>query len=327
MDLLLNFVLLVVGFVLLIKGADFFVEGSSYVAKALKVPTIIVGLTIVSIGTSAPEMAVSIAAAAKGENAMAISNVIGSNIFNLLMVLGVCAIIKPVVVKESLLKREFPFSIILGIILMICVSDNLIPWKNASYKGEFIGAIGRKAGVGFLIILVLFVVFLVVSALRERKVAADSEEFKRMNPFLCLLYIVGGVAAIVVGGDVVVDNAKEIALAFGMTETLVGLTIVSMGTSLPELVTSVVAARKGSNDMAVGNVVGSNIFNILLVLGMSVTIAPMLVLTTSAIDLVILAVVSIMTYIFALNKKTIGRLEGLVMVLTYAAYMVYIIVR
>ncbi len=327
MELLLNLFLLVVGFLLLIKGADFFVEGSSYVAKALKVPTIIVGLTIVSIGTSAPELAVSVAAAAKGENAMAISNVIGSNLFNLLVVLGVCAIIKPVQVKPSLLKREFPFAIILGIILMILVSDELMPWKNTSYSGEYIGALGRKAGIGFIVLMVAFIIFLVVSALKERKNMNDEEEFKKMNPILCLIFIVGGAAAIVFGGDLVVDSAKFIALKAGMTETLVGLTIVALGTSLPELVTSIVAARKGSNDMAIGNVVGSNIFNILLVLGLSITLSPMLVLTNSAIDLAILAVVSIITYIFAIRKKSLGRLEGCIMVGMYVIYMVYIIMR
>ncbi len=325
MDLLLNVVLLVVGFFLLVKGADYFVEGSSYIAKVLKVPTVIVGLTIVSIGTSAPELAVSIVAAVKGESAMSISNVIGSNMFNLLVVLGTCAVIKPVKVKESLLKFEFPFSIILTGLLLFFVADKVMPWNDVKYSSGIIGELGRPAGIIILVILVAFIIILIKSALKQRE--GMNDEFKKMNPILCAIYVIGGVAAIVIGGDVVVDNAKSIALTFGMSETLVGLTIVAMGTSLPELVTSVVASRKGSNDIAVGNVVGSNIFNILLVLGLSATISPMLVLSVSAIDLIILIVVSIVGYIFAFGKKEIDRKEGIIMLLIYAAYMVYAIIR
>ena len=325
MDLLLNVVLLVVGFFLLVKGADYFVEGSSYIAKILKVPTVIVGLTIVSIGTSAPELAVSIVAAVKGESAMSISNVIGSNMFNLLVVLGTCAVIKPVKVKESLLKFEFPFSIILTGLLLFFVADKVMPWNDVKYSSGIIGELGRPAGIIILVILVAFIIILIKSALKQRE--GMNDEFKKMNPILCAIYVIGGVAAIVIGGDVVVDNAKSIALTFGMSETLVGLTIVAMGTSLPELVTSVVASRKGSNDIAVGNVVGSNIFNILLVLGLSATISPMLVLSVSAIDLIILIVVSIVGYIFAFGKKEIDRKEGIIMLLIYAAYMVYAVIR
>ena len=325
MELLLNILLLAVGFVLLVKGADYFVEGSSYIAKVLKVPTVIVGLTIVSLGTSAPELAVSVVAAIKGESAMSISNVIGSNMFNLLVVLGVCSLIKPVKVKESLLKFEFPFSIILTGLLLFLVSDKIMPWNKNEFDKDTIGALGRPAGIIILVIMVGFIFILIRSALKER--ANMNEEFKKMNPILCAIYVIGGVAAIVIGGDVVVDNAKSIALAFGMSETLVGLTIVAVGTSLPELVTSVVASRKGSNDIAVGNVVGSNIFNILLVLGLSATISPMNVLTISAIDLVILVVVSIIGYLFALGKKEINRKEGIIMLLIYAAYMVYAVIR
>lgn len=326
MELLWNIVLLLAGFVLLIKGADYFVEGSSYVAKALKVPSFIVGLTIVSIGTSAPELAVSIAAAVKGENAIALSNVIGSNMFNLLMVLGICALICPIQVKPSIMKREFPFSILLGILLLVFVADDIMPWNHKVYADKDIGVLGRGAGIFFLLLMVVFVIFLVVTAMKERQ-NMEEEKIKKMHPLVCLVFIVGGVAAIVFGGDIVVDNAKEIALTFGMSDSLVGLTIVAMGTSLPELVTSIVAARKGSNDIAVGNVVGSNVFNILLVLGASAAISPMTVLTTSAIDLGILAVVSIISYLMILRKKSIGRFEGAVMVGMYVAYMVYLILR
>ena len=325
MELFFNIVLLLVGFVLLVKGADYFVEGSSYIAKVLKVPSVVIGLTIVSWGTSAPELAVSVSAAMKGESAISISNVIGSNIFNLLVVLGVCAVIKPVKVKKSLLKFEFPFSIVLAGLLLFFISDKFMPWNKTEFASDTIGAVGRPAGIILLVIMVVFCGILLKSAMKER--TQEKEEFKKMNPVLCAVFVIGGLAAIVIGGDMVVDNAKSIALAFKMSETLVGLTIVAMGTSLPELVTSVIAARKGSNDIAVGNVVGSNIFNILSVLGISAAISPMNVLTLSAIDLIVLIVVSIIGYIFALGKKEINRGEGIAMLAIYASYMVYTIIR
>lgn len=309
---MMTYVLLIVGFLLLIKGADFFVEGSAAVAKKLRVPTMIIGLTIVAMGTSAPECAVSIAASIKGSNAMAISNVVGSNIFNLMVVSGFCALFTPLIVHAKTLKQEFPFSILAAIVMLIA---------------GFIGmTLGRIDGVILLVLFAFFLAWMVKSALKARVNAEDIEEenVKDLGNLQCLLYIIGGIIAIVIGGDLVVDSATEIARTFGLSENLIGLTIVAFGTSLPELVTSAVAAKKGEVDMALGNVIGSNIFNILLVAGIAATVSPMAFLMENVIDLVILIVMSIVVWSFASTKKKIGRAEGVFMLIIYVAYIVYI---
>lgn len=309
---MMTYVLLIVGFLLLIKGADFFVEGSAAVAKKLRVPTMIIGLTIVAMGTSAPECAVSIAASIKGSNAMAISNVVGSNIFNLMVVCGFCALFTPLIVHAKTLKQEFPFSVLAAIVMLIA---------------GFIGmTLGRIDGVILLVLFAFFLAWMVKSALNARANAEviEEENVKDLGNLQCLLYIIGGIIAIVIGGDLVVDSATEIARNFGLSENLIGLTIVAFGTSLPELVTSAVAAKKGEVDMALGNVIGSNIFNILLVAGIAATVSPMAFLMENVIDLVILIVMSIVVWSFASTKKKIGRAEGVFMLIIYVAYIVYI---
>lgn len=309
------YVWLVAGFVLLIKGADFFVEGSSGIAKNLRVPSLIIGLTIVAMGTSAPELAVSTAAALKGNNAIAVSNVIGSNLFNLIVVCGVCAILSPLHIQLKTLKEEFPISIAAGILLLIF-----------AYTRK---SLGRIEGIVFLLLFVLFMYWMVKSALKARKEGAAivEEEIKSLPMWKCLVFIVGGIGAIVLGGDVVVDSASDIAATFGLSQTLIGLTIVAVGTSLPELVTSVVAARKGENEMALGNVIGSNIFNVLLILGVSSAITPISIGIESIYDLVLLTVMSLMVYIFALSRRRLNRTEGIIMIAVYLVYMYYICTR
>lgn len=318
-----TYVLLIVGFVLLIKGADFFVEGSSGVAKKLKVPALIIGMTIVAMGTSLPECAVSVAASIAGNNELAVSNVVGSNIFNLMVVCGACALFCPLVVKVNILKKEFPFSILMAALLLVL-----------GYIGMIVG---RVDGVILLVIFTIFLVWMVLSALKARKAERSAEleaevqaaeaDIKEIPVWLCLIYIVGGAIAIAGGGKLVVDSASAIALAFGLSQNLVGLTIVAMGTSLPELVTSIVAARKDEVDMALGNVIGSNIFNILFVLGIAATISPVAFIMENVIDIIILTAMSVVVLGFAWSKKTIGRWEGLFMLMVYAGYMVYICVR
>lgn len=309
----MEYVLLIVGFILLIKGADFFVDGSASVAKKLRVSSMIIGLTVVAMGTSAPECAVSIAASFRGDNAVAVSNVIGSNIFNLLMVCGICAVISPLPVKAETMKKEFPISIVAAIALVVM-----------GYLGM---EVGRVDGLLLLGAFIVFLIWLVRGARKGRDANEDEEEIKTLSTWLCLIYIVGGIAAIVVGGDLVVDSATTIAENFGLSQTLIGLTIVAMGTSLPELVTSIVAAGKGETDMAIGNVIGSCIFNILLVLGIAGAISPIEVLMENVIDAIILIGISIVTWIFAWTGKRINRAEGAIMVAIYAAYMGYICVR
>lgn len=309
---MLDYILLIVGFILLIKGADFFVDGSASVAKKLRIPTMIIGMTIVAMGTSAPECAVSIAASIKGSNTIAISNVVGSNIFNLMIVCGACALFAPLAVKTSTLKQEFPLSIFAAILLL-----------GAGYRGM---NLGRVEGILLLVIFAAFLIWMVMEA-KKARANTETEEIETLSGWKCLIYIIGGIIAIVIGGDLVVDSASAIAADFGLSQTLIGLTIVAFGTSLPELVTSLVAAKKGETDMALGNVIGSNIFNILLVLGIAAAVSPMNMLMENLIDDIILIAVSILVWIFAWRKKKLNRIHGIIMILIYAAYVVYICMR
>ncbi|MDD5872956.1 MAG: calcium/sodium antiporter [Clostridia bacterium] len=311
-DVLISVGLLVVGFVLLIKGADFFVEGSSSVAKMLKVPSIIIGLTIVAMGTSLPECAVSITASLTNNNALAVSNAVGSNIFNLMVVCGLCALFNPLIVDKSTLKKEFPFSMLCAILLLVL-----------GYIGM---VLGRWDGIILLVLFVGFIVWMVRSALKARAAASD-EEYEVLPVWKCIVFIIGGIIAIKFGGDFVVNGASTIAAKMGLSQNLIGLTIVACGTSLPELVTSVVAAKKNELDMALGNVIGSNIFNILFVLGIAASISPIGFIMENVIDIAILTVFSLIVCIFAWTKQRLDKKEGIAMLVMYAAYLVYICVR
>lgn len=322
----MDYILLILGFLLLIKGADFFVDGSSSVAKLLRVPTIIIGLTVVAFGTSMPELSVSVTAAMKGSNDLAVSNVLGSNIFNLLVVLGCCALVNPVEAKWSLLKKEFPFSIFITVILLLLDSDFSVT-KVLSGGETF--SLGRPAGILFLILFVLFLYATVKTALASRAEidASADEDYKILSPVKSAVYIIGGLVGIVWGGDLVVDSACNIAETFGLSQTFIGLTIVALGTSLPELVTSMVAAGKGENDLAVGNVVGSNIFNILLILGTSATITPITLDVTAVYDTLILIAASLIVYVSAISKREIQKKEGALFLLAYLAFFIYVLLR
>ncbi|KMZ52432.1 calcium/sodium antiporter [Dorea sp. D27] len=321
----MEYLMLILGFLLLIKGADLFVDGSSSVAKILKIPTIIIGLTVVAFGTSMPELSVSVTAAIKGNNDLAVSNVLGSNIFNLLVVLGCCALIQPVRAKWSLLRKEFPFSIFITLILLLLNSDFSI---TKVWKGNQIFILGRWSGIFLLALFVVFLVATVRSALKSRnEITVCEEDYKMMSPLKSGIYIVIGLAGIIWGGDLVVDSATSIAVDFGLSQTFIGLTIVALGTSLPELVTSMVAAGKGENDLAVGNVVGSNIFNILLILGISSVITPIKLDVTAVYDTLILVAASIIVYIAAISKHEIKKAEGVLFLLAYVAFFVYILLR
>lgn len=311
-----TFLLLIAGFVLLIKGADFFVEGSASIARKLRVPSLIVGMTIVAMGTSLPECSVSINASLTGENSLAVSNVLGSNIFNLMVVCGVCALFAPLVVKAETRNRDFTFSILCALLLGVL---------------GFLGMeLERMDGWIFLVIFLLFLFYMVMSALKARAAGQEvdeGEEYAVIPVWKSILFIAGGAAAIAFGGDFVVKSASKIATTFGMSQTLVGLTICAIGTSLPELVTSVVAARKKQVDMALGNVIGSNIFNILFVLGISSAISPIAVITENLVDVVLLILMSLIVWIFTWTKERVNRVEGACMVLLYIGYWVYICVR
>lgn len=325
---MITYLLLIIGFFLLIKGADFFVDGSSSVAKILKVPAIVIGLTIVAFGTSMPEASVSVTAALQGKNDLAVSNVIGSNIFNLLVVLGASALLRPIQVKWSILKREFPFSIVITVILLFALTR--FDFTEILTEGkEFV--LSRMMGIILLVLFVGFVISAVIDAMHSRQKIVESgepeEKYEVLSPIRSGVYIVVGIAGIIIGGDFVVNSASDIAASFGLSQTFIGLTIVALGTSLPELVTSMVAAKKGENDLALGNVVGSNIFNILLILGMSASIAPITVNALAVQDTIILIVASVLVYICAISRKGLSKLEGSMFLLFYAGFFAYILVR
>ncbi len=303
------YVLLILGFVLLVKGADFFVDGASSVAKLLKIPSVIIGLTIAAIGTSAPEAAVSISAGLSGNSDIALSNVVGSNMFNLLVVIGVSAVICPIVTEKAILTRDIWWSLGAAVVLFVMMLDM---------------EISRVEGILLLCGIITYIVILVRSALKNR---TQGEDVKTMSPLKSVLCIVGGLAAVAIGGDLVVDNAVLIAKAIGMSETFIGLTIIAMGTSLPELVTSIVAAKKGDSGLALGNVIGSNIFNILFILGMASALTPINASPTLLVDVGIIAVSTLVVYVFGKTGNKTTRWEGAACLAMYAAYAAYITIR
>ena len=305
----MEYLLLLIGFVLLIKGADFFVDGSSSLARIMKVPSVIIGLTIVAMGTSAPEASVSVNAALAGSNDIAISNVIGSNLFNGLVVVGVCAFMAGFKTNPEILKRDMPLNIIVTAILCIMLLDRHI---------------NHIEGIILLISMAVYIAVMVISALKNRETA---DECKILSLPKSLIFIIGGLIAVIFGGTLVVDNACLIAKDFGVSENFIGLTIIAIGTSLPELVTSITATRKCDSGLALGNAIGSNLFNILFILGMSATICPLNVLSESIIDCIILLVSAVILYVFARTKKTMNRWEGIVCVFLYVGYTAYLLIR
>ncbi|MBS6507304.1 MULTISPECIES: calcium/sodium antiporter [Paraclostridium] len=316
----MKYVILLIGFILLIKSADYFVVGASSIAKALNIPTIIIGLTIVAFGTSAPEAAVSISAAMKGQNDIAIANVVGSNIFNILFVLGISAIIAPVKVQKTTIIKEFPFALLASLVLLILSHD-------IKFQGYNENALTRSDGLMLFALFSIFMYYLLEMALSSKE-EMDVEQGSSRDPIAkSILLSIGGIIGIIIGGNLVVDSATNIAIDLGMSENLVGLTIVSIGTSLPELVTSVVAARKGESDIAMGNIIGSNIFNILFVLGASSIIHTIHVQPIVFVDMIIMLIVTGITYVFAISKKQVNRFEGIILTATYIAYMIFIIIR
>ena len=309
MDLLIQVVLLVVGFVMLIKGANWFVDGASGIAAKFGIPQLVIGLTIVAMGTSAPEAAVSIAAALKGNAGITVGNVVGSNILNVFIILGVTAVITTLAVAKSTVKCEIPY--MLGITVLFL----------------FLGKTGREItfveGVILWVAFIAYLVYLFVMAKNNKE--EEPEEKKESKVWKLLLFTVVGLVFIVWGSDVSVDAASAIAKTFGMSDRLIGLTIVALGTSLPELFTSVTAATKGKADIAIGNIVGSNIFNILFVVGTTALITPVAFDPKFIIDTAIAIASGVMLWLFVLPKKQLNRLAGVVMLMGYAAYFVYLI--
>lgn len=312
MPLPVNILLLVVGFVLLMKGADVFVDGSSSLAGKLGIPQIVIGLTIVAFGTSAPEAAISITAGINGSAELAVSNVVGSNILNVLLILGIASIITPLAVKKNTLFIEIPFVAVITVVLLVLGMNGY--------------SLSRFDGVILTILFLIFMGYLVFISLKKKD--EEEEEVKKLPTWLMILYIVLGGAAIVGGSQLTVNSATAIAKHFGMSDRLIGLTIVAFGTSLPELITSVVAACKHKADIAIGNIVGSNIFNILFVLGITALITPVQYSRDFIVDNIMALICMVMLFlcvIFTKDKK-LNRVGGILMLLSYAAYFVCFII-
>ncbi len=311
MEILLQLLLLVVGFVMLVKGADWFVEGASKIADKFGIPQLVIGLTIVAMGTSLPEAAVSVSAALKGSAEITIGNVVGSNILNVFVILGLTSVVCTVAVQKSTIRYEIPFTILISVLLgVLGFSDNTV---------------GRLDGVILWVLMIVYLLYL----LKMAKNGAPMEEVEKAEEdepiWKLLLLVIVGAGLIVWGSNVAVDAATSLAKIFGMSERLIGLTIVALGTSLPELVTSVTAAVKGKADIAVGNIVGSNIFNILFVVGTSALITPVVYSTNFMIDSIVAVAAMVILLLCVFRKQKLNRTGGVILLLGYAAYFVYLV--
>ena len=340
MAILLQIILLIVGFVILIKGADIFVDGASSTAKHLGMPKILIGLTIVAFGTSAPEFAVSIKSLLAGSGDMMVGNVVGSNILNILLILGVASLVRALPVKNSTLKKEIPILILLTAMFAALMCDKLFGFTD-------INSLTRQDGLILVLTFCIFMYYLISSTkrrLRHKKINAklvkagkpekykivddDEVEIKPMSVKKSILLILLGLVGIILGSNFVVDSASEIAHALGVSDALIALTIVAFGTSLPELVTSVVAARKGECDIAIGNIVGSNIFNIGIVTGLPVAILGGIPsFSFSYIDVAVMLMSTILLFSFTLKDRRVGRFEGAIFLLIFVAYYSYVIIN
>lgn len=308
MDMLIQIVLLVVGFVLLVKGADWFVEGVAGIAEKFGIPQLVIGLTIVAMGTSAPEAAVSITSATKGNAGITIGNVVGSNILNVLVILGLTAVITRVAVQKSTIRYEIPFMLVITLALLgLGLSGNEISFVE---------------GIILWVLFIIYMAYLFYMAKKQKEEVEDSKEQPVWK--LILLGVVGAVL-VVWGADISVDAASAIAKMFGMSDRLIGLTIVALGTSLPELVTSVTAARKGKADIAIGNIVGSNVFNILFVVGTTALVTPVIFESKFVIDMLVAFGAGVLLWLGAMKNKELRRPAGVLMLLAYAGYFVYLL--
>ena len=311
MDILWNLLMLALGFVLLVKGADWFVDGAAGIANKFKIPQLIIGLTIVAMGTSAPEAAVSISAALKGSAEITIGNIVGSNILNILIILGLTAVITPVAVAKSTIRVDIPFMLAISILLLVQGLD---------------GSVTLLDGIVLLVVFAGYLTYLVVNA-RKNPEQLEEEQIKNQSIWMCLLWTAIGLVAIILGSNFSVDAASSIARILGLSERFIGLTIVALGTSLPELVTSVMAARKGNADIAIGNIVGSNIFNILFVVGLSSVIVSVPFASAFIVDMIVAIGAGVLLWIFSLHKKKLIPIHGVVFLLAYAGYFAYLMMK
>lgn len=317
--MVLSLILLLVGFVALIIGADKMVEGASALAMKYGIPPIVIGLTIVAFGTSAPELVVNVFASINNSSEMVLGNVLGSNIFNVLGILGICGIIYPLSVKSNTTWIEIPLSFLAALAVLVITQDLWLDGSVANY-------ISRGDGIILLLFFSIFMVYNITVSLSPQE--ADESDALVLPLGKSLLWIALGLGGLVLGGKLIVDNAVSIAEGFGLSQRIIGLTIVSIGTSLPELATSVAAVRKRKLDIAIGNVVGSNIFNIFFVLGVSAVVSPFEINESSLVDILLNVLAGLLLFVFVFTGKgrRLDRWEGIVFLLLYAAYMVYLLV-
>lgn len=315
----IEIVLVIVGVALIVAGANFLTDGASAIAKRLHIPQIIIGLTIVAFGTSAPELVVSVIGSIEGSGGIAVGNVIGSNIFNVLCVLGACALVHPVPVKLNTLRFDLPIALVASILLMLVLSDMPLDGMPS--------LVSRSEALTLLLFGLLFLLYTIVVGKQGGDASETEEEGRNMHWLLAVVYLIGGLAGLVYGGQLFMGNATKIASSLGVSETLIGLTLVAWGTSFPELATSVVAAMKGNTDIAVGNVIGSNLFNIFFVLGIAGTVRPLSNLQFTSLDIwmQLLAMVIALGVALFWGKREIKRAEGGVMLLVFILYNAWII--
>ena len=308
MNMLLDILLIIIGVALVLKGADFLTEGASALARRMHVPEIVIGLTIVAAGTSAPELFVSVVSALNGTPDLAVGNVVGSNTMNCMLIVGCAAMVAPMTISRSTVRKDIPFAVMASILLTCIALDNYL---------------GRIDGI---ILLLGFVVFMAYTLLQAKNGQAEPQtEVRQLNPWLSLLFLVIGLAMLVAGSNVFVGSASSVAAALGVSEGVIGLTVVAGGTSLPELATSVVAARKGQSAIAIGNVIGSNVFNILLILGMTAVISPLQIEGITTIDMAVMLISVILVWLFSFTRFTVERWEGALLVGGYLAYLTWLI--
>ena len=312
----MDIIYLLLGFIIIIKGSNMLVDGSVNLAKFLKIPTLVIGLTIVAIATGVPEIAISISSSLKGSNGLLLGNLLGSNIFNILFILGLIAIIKPLYIKKEIILKNYAFALLSCLVLFIISYD--------IYFGDsLVNVITRTEGILLLCFAGIFLYSTVLGATLDKNIKVEKGKFS----FKDILYIVVGIVLIGLSAEVIVNSAVNISKWLGIGEDLIGLTIIAVGTNLPELVTSIVAVRKGEVDIAIGNLVGTNIYNIFLILGLAATINPIVISSNAFIDIIVLAITSFIVYIFIQHKKDINRKEGIIMILLYIIYIVYVVIR
>lgn len=312
----MDIIYLILGFVIIIKASDMLVTGSVNLAKFLKVPTLVIGLTIVAIATGVPEIAISISSSLKGSNGLLLGNLLGSNMFNVLFILGLIAIIRPLYIKKEIILKNYLYALLSCLVLFIVSYD-------IYFHDNTINIITRTEGILLLCFAFMFLYSTVLDATLNKKKKIETKKFS----FKDIIYVILGVIFIALSAEVIVNSSVNISKYLGVSEDLIGLTIIAVGTNLPELVTSIVAVRKGESDIAIGNLIGTNIFNIFLILGLSATINPITISKNSFIDIIILGVTSFIVYIFIQRRKDINRYEGIIMVLLYIIYIIYVVVR